>query len=232
MDCAQAPEQGQVQIGHAERITRFASLYSTTIQHFIDQHHIVIGCGSIGGYIIRTLGQIGVKKIELWDHDIVEMVNVGPQGFHPADINRTKVLVRSREFQKLNPEGQCVYRSLQFRKKNHYPEGAYWWMCVDTLEAREDIFETARRFNPYRIIDTRMGALSYEVYNLLARSEAVFHESIEYARQYPVNEGCTSKSTPHAAMVAASLAISMGLSPEPPYLVAGNLLSYEQKTTW
>ena len=63
-----------------ERNERFAVLFKNTLTDFIEKPHIVIGCGAIGGYVIKILGQIGVEYLHLWDDDTVEEVSKGIRG--------------------------------------------------------------------------------------------------------------------------------------------------------
>lgn len=215
-----------------DRNERFSVLYQNTIEHFIDTPHIVIGCGAIGGPIIKILGQIGVEKITLWDHDSVELVNIGPQGFALQTIGDPKVLVRRNEFRELSPRSQSTAIETRFRKTYEHDEEAYWWLCVDSLEAREFIFEAAMASDPYRIIDTRMGGLNYEIYNATGKTPQDYIDTITYARANPVQEGCTSRSTPHTAMLAAAIGINMGLTENPPFSVTGNMMDYNQEVVW
>lgn len=215
-----------------DRCARFKTLYADTIKGFIAKPHVVIGCGAIGGYIIRTLGQIGVQKITLWDDDIVEEVNIGPQGFPFEHIDNEKVSCRRDEFWALAPYSECEVFSSRFRKRAEHPEDAFWWMCVDSLDARELIHKTAHDNSPHRIIDMRMGGMTYEVYHITTGRDSDYKESIQFARDNPVEEGCTTRSTPHCAMIAASIGVDFGLKPNPPFSVKGNMMDYAQEVRW
>ena len=215
-----------------DRNERFSVLYQNTIEHFISTPHIVIGCGAIGGPIIKILGQVGVDRLTLWDHDIVELVNVGPQGFMPDEINDLKVHSRQTTFLQLTPESECIPNETRFRKTYEHEQDAYWWLCVDSLDARELIFNTALDFSPHKLIDTRMGGLNYEIYNADYNNPDRYLDTITYARENPVQEGCTSRSTPHTAMLSASIGINMGLTENPPFSVIGNMMDYNQEVVW
>ena len=214
------------------RNDRFSILYEHTIDHFITIPHVVIGCGAIGGPIIRTLGQIGIKELVLWDHDTVETVNIGPQGFAPENVGIDKSFIRAEEFLKLSPDSDCDDHNTRFKKLSDHPSKAYWWLCVDSLRVREFIFETALEYDPHKMIDMRMGGLNYEIYNMLGKNPEEYKKTIQFARDNPVQEGCTSRSTPHTAMLAASIGINMALTKNPPYSVLGNMMDYNQEIRW
>lgn len=215
-----------------QRNERFSVLYKNTIEHFIETPHVVIGCGAIGGYVIRTLGQIGVKHVVLWDFDTIEEVNIGPQGFLPECIGDLKTRVRAGEFLSLSLDSECTINDSRFRRSADHPEKAYWYLCVDDLEVRELIFQAAYDKAAHKIIDTRMGGLNYEVYNCLGKEPDAYLDTIQFARDNPVEEGCTTRSTPHCAMIAASIGINMALSDMPPFSVKGNIMDYSQEAGW
>lgn len=216
-----------------ERCARFRDLYASTLEHFINSPHILVGVGAIGGYVGRILGQIGVKRVDLWDHDKIEEVNLGPQGFHAADVGQYKTLSRRADIMQLSPETQITVHSTKLSKRAVYPTEAYWWLCVDSLNGREYITQMAENTMFYRIIDTRMGGPSYEVYCVRGQGDlnAYFH-SIQDAREHESTDSCTTKSTPHCAMTAAAIGINLALSDTPPFAVRGDMLSYNQEVTW
>jgi hypothetical protein len=77
-----------------------------------------------------------------------------------------------------------------------------------------------------------MGGLVYEVYMPLGHVPHRYQDSIQFARDNPVREACTTRSTPHCAMIAGALAVNMALAGKPPFCIKGNLLSYDQEVVW
>ena len=215
-----------------ERNERFQALYRDTLPQFIERPHIVVGCGAIGGVICQTLGQIGVRTVHLWDHDTIEEVNLGPQGFPQDSDGCTKVMIRDIQIMKLSKMTTIHRHPSRFKRRFKHPEHAYWWLMVDDLDVRELIYETAIAFSPTKIIDARMGGLGYEVYCPDVLSQTRYLNTLQYARDNPVQEGCTTRSTPHCAMIAGALAVNMALSPAPPFCVKGDLLSYNQEVIY
>ena len=175
-----------------QRCNRFSTLYEQTLPEFIEQPHIVIGCGAIGGVICQILGQIGVREVHLWDPDKVEGANLGPQGFYQTDAEsmELKVNARHRLMRLLSRDMDIKRNSRRFPRRERHPEKAFWWLMVDDLNARELIFDTAQDFSPKKIIDARMGGMAYEVYNAMAKPPEKYLETIQYARDNPVIDGC------------------------------------------
>lgn len=217
-----------------QRRERFQALYENTLPNFIEQPHIVIGCGAIGGVICQILGQIGVDEVHLWDHDTVEEVNLGPQGFEQSlsELNTAKVNSRQTQIRRLSSHTEIKPYDSRFRTKARHPKQAYWWLMVDDLDAREAIFETTFGNEPCEIIDARMGGVVYEVYNPTRHSPTRYMQTIEAARQNTAQEACTSRSTPHCAMIAGAIAINMALASSPPFCVKGDILAYNQEVIW
>jgi molybdopterin/thiamine biosynthesis adenylyltransferase len=214
------------------RCERFSKLYAGTLPQFIEKPHIVAGCGAIGGVICRILGQIGVENVTLWDHDTVEEVNLGPQGFYEMELGMQKVESRHNEMILLFEKMKVCPQPTRFKTKNDHPEDAIWWLMVDSLDTRQRIFETAIHKKPYKMIDARMGGLVYEVYNIGPEDDTRYLDTIEFARRNPVDEGCTTRSTPHCAMIAGAIAVNLALSPSPPFCIKGDLMAYNQEVIW
>jgi len=212
-----------------EQISRFSGLYKDTIDDFISSPHVVVGVGAIGGYLVDMLAQVGVKKINMIDFDYVERVNVGTQNFYPSDIGQSKAYIRAHRLRSRYDDIEMLFHVGRF-KRSFRKENAYWWMCIDCLDTRLRIIEAANASCYKRLMDTRMSGLLYEVYCIKDDSEEkVLKESIEWAKENPVNEGCTTRSTPHCAAIAASVGVNMGLQSDPPYSVKGVLSYYMQR---
>ena len=54
-------------------------------------HGLVIGVGAIGRQVCLQLAATGMPEMTLVDHDIVDVVNLAPQGFMPQDLGNPKV---------------------------------------------------------------------------------------------------------------------------------------------
>jgi tRNA A37 threonylcarbamoyladenosine dehydratase len=219
-----------------QRTRRFKDIYTDTLNHVLKTDHIVVGAGSTGGKVIQLLAQIGVTgTVYIFDDDIIEDVNIAPQGFSPRDIGRAKVDVRERQFKHLNA-GTCQIHKTRLGSHNYkhfkFPEHAYWWSMVDSLSGREQILEAAVEFDFHRLIDCRMSGLMYEVYCINSEDSTIemtkkYIAQIEWAKEHPMDEGCSTKSTPHIPMICAGIALNLALQHKPPFKVEGDLLTYK-----
>ena len=61
----------------------FEKLQATTVT--------VIGAGAVGSFAVLQLVKMGIGRVEVYDHDTVELPNLGPQGYRPCDLGRLKV---------------------------------------------------------------------------------------------------------------------------------------------
>ena len=51
----------------------------------------IVGTGSVGSFVALSLVKMGVKELELWDSDKVELHNIANQYFRLEDLNKYKV---------------------------------------------------------------------------------------------------------------------------------------------
>jgi sulfur carrier protein ThiS adenylyltransferase len=73
----------------------------------------VIGVGSIGRQVARTLACIGARRMQLVDFDRVEDSNRTTQGYLVEDVGQPKVTAMSREIARIDPRvddhpGHCL----------------------------------------------------------------------------------------------------------------------------
>src|SRR5450759_3851439 len=64
----------------------------------------VIGVGAIGRQVAIMLATMGAESLQLFDHDAVEVVNLAPQGYFPADLGRPKVDATAALLRQVNPQ--------------------------------------------------------------------------------------------------------------------------------
>ena len=123
-------------------------------EQLTDEIHI-IGCGAIGSTIAEQLARLGIKKLHLYDFDVVTEHNITNQMFYLAHVGLTKLKALDEILHAINPEIEL----------EHHPEGweegnnlsGYIFLAVDDIELRQKIVED-NLFNPNIIamFDTRM----------------------------------------------------------------------------
>lgn len=115
----------------------------------------IIGCGALGSTIAEQMARLGIKKIRLWDMDIVESHNIANQMFRQKDIYKQKVDALEEILLEINP-------NMQISKKEDGWNGellnGFVFLCLDSIELRKKVCET-NKDNPniIALFDTRMG---------------------------------------------------------------------------
>ena len=169
-----------------------------------------------------------MKSLTIIDFDLVKEVNLGPQGFNETQIGLLKTIARQEQFENLSLQTKMNLRSRRFKKSDHYFPKAYWWLMVDSLEIRENIFNVAIQNKYHKILDCRMAGIIFETYCVTnPEQEKRYMTQMNWAKNNILNEGCTSKSTPFVPMISAGTAIGMALGVNSPFKVASDLLSYQ-----
>lgn len=151
---------------HQDRIFDPAAAQSLTI----------IGVGSIGSMVALTAAKMGVSRITVYDGDSVESHNIPMSAYRPQDLGHYKVNAL-QEIVRENSGTEIVAIPDMYngeRLKNTVIA------CVDTMEARQQIFQAVRK-NPLvdLFIDTRVGGEFISIFAI----EPAKHEDIEFYEQ-------------------------------------------------
>ena len=172
-----------------------------------DCHALVVGVGAVGRQVAVQLACMGIRQLTLVDHDIVDVVNLAPQGYTPHDLNQPKVDATARWCQKLNPEISIKAVAQRFRRsvpvwRSEQKLAAF--CCVDSINARKLVWD-ALKYPAAFFADARM---SGEVIRVLASgqpaSEAHYPTTL-FAQEEAFAGACTAKSTIYTASIAAGL---------------------------
>jgi sulfur carrier protein ThiS adenylyltransferase len=162
----------------------------------------VIGVGAIGRQVALQLAAMGVPYLQLIDPDVVEEVNLAPQGYLQDDLGRAKVHATADICQQLNHELQTDEIEARFRRNTQI--GNVLFACVDSIETRKLIWEAVKDRTQF-FADGRMSAEALRV--LVACDD-------ESRRHYPTTlfgaaeahaGSCTAKSTIFCANIAAGM---------------------------
>lgn len=166
----------------------------------------VIGVGAVGRQVALQLAAVGCPRIQLVDFDIVEPVNLAPQGYLEVDLGRMKVEATAMVCRQINSAVEIVVEPERFRRSKTHVGNALF-CCVDSIDTRKLIWEAVSdRVRLY--VDGRMSA---EVIRVLAVADA------DGRRYYPTTlfpgaeafaGSCTGRSTIFAANICAGLMVS------------------------
>lgn len=178
----------------------------------------VVGCGSVGRVVARTLAQMGAQTLILWDHDTVSEENLGTQGWAAADVGKPKVTALGAELRLLNPE-EALRLSLYQQPfgvvgDDGFPVSATF-LCVDNLDIRKQCYAYLMNMGPeaepFFLVDGRVLGEVGRVVTVVgaANSEFVdFDYTTTLVPQSDAEEGrCTQRMTPYGAMVAAAFMV-------------------------
>jgi hypothetical protein len=177
-------------------------------------HGLVIGVGAIGRQVALQLAATGMPELTLVDHDLVDVVNLAPQGYMPQDLGHAKVEATTQWCRLLNPELQVHACAERFRRSSTRTLGCFdqtdrqlvVFCCVDSIETRRLIWEAVRP-RTAAFFDGRMSA---EVVRILCSgspaSDQVYAQTL-FAPEQAFTGSCTAKSTIYTASIAAGLMI-------------------------
>jgi sulfur carrier protein ThiS adenylyltransferase len=173
---------------------------------------LVIGVGAVGRQVALQSAATGVPQLTLVDHDLVEVVNLGPQAYAAADIGQPKVAATGEWCLKLNPNLILHLHQERFRRSSirtlacFAPSGRQLavFCCVDSIATRAMLWEAVRHHAGI-YLDARMNA---EVVRILAADQPATdsrYDSTLFAPEQAVAGSCTGRSTVYTASVAAGL---------------------------
>lgn len=182
-------------------------------EQFEDEIHI-IGCGAVGSTIAEQLARLGIKKLHLYDFDIVSEHNITNQMFYQAHIGLTKLKALDEILHAINPDIELI----------HHPEGweqdtplsGYIFLAVDNIDTRKEIIKD-NLFNPLikAMFDTRMRLTDAQHFAALWTPEGkkFLQETMNFTREEaanstPISACGTALSVTPTVRIICSLAVA------------------------
>jgi len=130
----------------------------------------VVGVGAIGRQVCLQLAAMGAPWLQLVDHDVVEPVNLGCQGFLESDLNRPKVEATAELCGKINRALDVHPVIERFRRSMKVGNAVF--CCVDKIDTRQLIWQAAQQRVDF-YVDGRMAA---EVLRVLVAADKASRE--------------------------------------------------------
>lgn len=125
----------------------------------------IVGAGGIGSWTTLALAKMGCRSLTVFDFDVVDPGNVGPQIYSEHDIGKPKVEALQAKIP-LIAEGTGV-EAIQDRIENQKARIQKYNLvisAVDNMEIRKAIFEMTLKNQT--LIDGRMGGNAIELYTV------------------------------------------------------------------
>jgi sulfur carrier protein ThiS adenylyltransferase len=173
-------------------------------------HAIVLGVGAIGRQVALQLAALGISRMTLYDDDVVQAVNLAPQGYWPEDMQQPKVHATAELCRRIHPPLSVTAVPERFKRSTgrELPGDGepVLFCCVDSIVTRRMIWETVRSSVRF-FVDGRMSA---EVLRVLAAGEPALDE--DYPRTLFTAEeafvgACTARSTIYTASIASGMMV-------------------------
>lgn len=166
----------------------------------------VIGVGAIGRQVALQLAAIGVPKLQIVDHDIVEITNVTSQGYlwEDTQLKRAKVVATRQAIRRLDPNIDVEVVEDRYRPKLEIHEAVF--CCVDSISTRATIWRAVQGSVRFWADGRMLG----EICRVLVAADGAGREAYKETL-FPESEAqqgsCTSRSTIYAASIAAALMV-------------------------
>jgi hypothetical protein len=164
----------------------------------------VIGCGAVGRQVATALGVMGVGKMVLVDYDVVEEVNMGAQGWNGYELGMGKVDALAMEIAGDRRDSLVIQKNSKF--KPGMDVGTDWFVCVDSIDVRRQIWEAFQRSKGEVLIDGRMLAETIRVVTEM-RGSMDYEETLFKASE-AAQGTCTGRTIYYTCMVCAGMMLS------------------------
>lgn len=164
----------------------------------------IIGVGAIGRQVALQLAAAGQRNIQLFDHDIVEEVNLGPQGYYESDVGSEKVTATGRVMKEMQTDIRLELNPRRFLSGERV--GSVIFCCVDSIDNRRDIWEEYGSQSQL-FIDGRMSAEAIRVVTSCTPEMADYYPSTLFSSGEAFAGACTARSTIFTANIAAGIMV-------------------------
>jgi hypothetical protein len=165
----------------------------------------VIGVGAIGRQVALQLAAMGIPRLHLIDHDIVEQSNLASQGYCEADLGRPKVDATAELCRRINSTLEVHAVPERFRRTTEF--GNVVFCAVDSIQIRQLIWGTAAD----KILFFCDGRMSAEVLRILTACDSnsrYYYPKTLFSAEEAYTGSCTAKTTIYCANIAAGLMVS------------------------
>lgn len=112
----------------------------------------VFGIGGVGSYAVEALARAGVGKLVLIDNDLIDVTNINRQLIATTNtVGKAKVDVAKERVLQINPNIAVTTYQKFFDEttKNELVSPTYSYIidCIDSVDSKVDLIETAQKMN-------------------------------------------------------------------------------------
>jgi molybdopterin/thiamine biosynthesis adenylyltransferase len=123
----------------------------------------LIGAGGIGALAAITLAKMGVRYMAIHDMDTVDDVNISTQFHRVSDVGSLKVDALSSAISEYADDMIVARAPVEVNYATDL-RGALIISAVDSIKARQQIWEAVKRSSAFWYLDARMAAEEYQHY--------------------------------------------------------------------
>jgi sulfur carrier protein ThiS adenylyltransferase len=175
---------------------------------------IVIGVGAGGRQTALQLAALGAKRIVLFDHDIVAIENLAPQGYWPDDINWPKVKATADLCGRINPDCEVTefpekFTRASMRDLTNIASALgdlrlAVFCCVDSIETRKMIWDAVKQQISF-FVDGRMASETLRILAVDKPYTDKYYETTLFGSIDAYSGSCTARATIYTASISAGL---------------------------
>jgi len=165
----------------------------------------VIGVGAIGRQVALQLSAMGIRWLQLIDHDRVEWSNLASQGYLEGDMGKLKVNATLEQCWKINATSQIQAVPERFRRS--IDVGNTVFCAVDSIDTRRLIWDSVKD-KVSCFCDGRMTAETLRVLTTYDCDSRRHYPTTLFRADEAFVGPCTAKTTIYCANIAAGLMVA------------------------
>jgi hypothetical protein len=164
----------------------------------------IIGAGAVGAFTTLALAKMGFDAITSWDFDKVEEHNVENQLYGRTHVGMLKVQAL-KSLVKVLASVDIQTQPVKFQAAAPV-NGSVVIITVDSITARQEIWDILKTQTPYHVIDARMGAETALLFtcNMTYESRKQYELSL-HTDEESVQGRCTARTIMYTPFILGGL---------------------------
>lgn len=175
------------------------------------------------------MAALGCHKIDIFDHDTIEEVNITTQGYLKRDIEKPKAKVMASSVRAIDKSIQVTATEEKWTKTRHTGADCVF-LAVDKIDTRKRIWELLKP-KPAFLCDARMLGMTVRCLTAFDPASQDKYAATFFESEEAEPGRCTARSAIWPASMAACLMVNSFVhflnGSKPPADVLMNLRSYD-----